>query len=467
MKRNNNGLLYGPEDKVPYFQSGLLGLQHVLAMDVYVPPLIIAGLLSMSVVQKTGFLQAAFLACGIGTILQTKFFMKIPVSQGPSFVPIGAVAGVYLANGGPNGGMATVLGSLVVGAILLVLLGVSGIYQKIINTLVPALVGGTIITCVGLSLLPSALNDNIFKASGNVSQNIEIAAITGGIMLLAITIGIRIPQLQRLFRVSSIIIALIAGTIAASMMGRFDWSSVNTAPWFSLPSFTSIHYGLHFSIPAIITFIVIYMVLTTETTGTWFAMSAVTGEEISKKQWNRGIIGEGLSCLVAALLGTTPMTGYSTNAGVISITGVASRRVFVSAGIWFIVLGFFGKLSAFLSAVPAPVIGGIFSIICVIIMLNGLNVIRYLDTNESSTYILGIPIVLTMAVILVPSKLISATPQMIQYLLGSPITIAAVSAIILNLVMGEHPSLAATKTTSDTATNEEKTAEGQKLAETK
>ncbi|GAF36115.1 xanthine permease [Lentilactobacillus farraginis DSM 18382 = JCM 14108] len=55
MQRKDNGLLYGPEDKVSYFQSGLLGLQHVLAMDVYVPPLIIAGLLSMSVVQKPVF----------------------------------------------------------------------------------------------------------------------------------------------------------------------------------------------------------------------------------------------------------------------------------------------------------------------------------------------------------------------------------------------------------------------------
>ncbi|MFK8797445.1 solute carrier family 23 protein [Lentilactobacillus parabuchneri] len=436
MKRNQNGLLYGPEDKVPVFQSGLLGLQHVLAMDVYVPPIIIAGLLSMSLAQKTGFLQAAFLACGIGTILQTKYFMKLPVSQGPSFVPIGAVAGVYLANGASHGGMATVLGSLIVGAILLILLGLSGIYQKIINTLVPAIVGGTIITCVGLSLLPSALNDNIFKAAGNINQNIEIAAITAFAMLVAITIGLRVPQLQRLFKVSSIIIALVVGTIAASMMGQFDWSVLNDASWISLPQFTSLHYGIHFSLPAILTFIVIYMVLTTETTGTWFAMSAVVDEKISKKQWNRGIIGEGLSCLFAALLGTTPMTGYSTNAGVVSITGVASRRVFVSAGLWFIVLGFCGKLSAFLSAVPAAVIGGIFSIICVIIMLNGLNVIRNLATDESTIYVLGIPIVLTMAVILLPAKVVSETPQIIQYLLGSPITIAALSAIIINLVMG-------------------------------
>lgn len=443
MDHKQNGLLYGPDDRVPAGQAGILGLQHVLAMDVYVAPIIMAGLLSMSVAQKTGFLQAAFIACGIGTILQTRFFMKLPVSQGPSFVPVGAVAGIYLANGGAHGGMATVLGSLVVGSFLLIALGVSGVFQKVISKLVPAIVGGTIITCVGLSLLPGALNDNVFEASGNINQNIIIAGTTGIVMLLAIILSIRVPQLKKVLKVSSIVIALIVGSVVATFMGRFDWSTVQQAQWFSLPQFTSLHYGLHFSIPAILTFVVIYLVLTTETTGTWFAMSAVTGEKITDKQWNMGIIGEGLSCLISALLGATPMTGYSTNAGVVSVTGVASKRVFVSAGIWFVILGFCGKLSAFFAAVPAPVIGGVYSIICVIIMLNGLNVIRFLNTGESAIYIIGVPIVLTMALVLIPSKVVSEAPQLIQYLLGSPITIAALSAIILNLLMSNKQTLTA------------------------
>ncbi|ANZ64694.1 xanthine/uracil permease [Secundilactobacillus paracollinoides] len=460
MNRNENGLLYGPDDKVSYTQSGFLGLQHVLAMDVYVAPLIMAGLLSMTLAQKTGFLQAAFIAAGIGTILQTKFFMKLPVSQGPSFVPVGAVAGVYLANGGVHGGMSTVLGSLVVGSLLLVILGVSGVFQKIINLLVPAIVGGTIITCVGLSLLPGALNDNIFHAGGNVNTNIIIAASTAAVMLLAIILSVRVPQLKKVLKVSSIVIALIAGSIVATAMGKFDWTPVQKAAWFALPQYTSLHYGLHFSLPAILTFVVIYMVLTTETTGTWFAMSAVTGEKITDKQWNRGIIGEGLSCLISALLGATPMTGYSTNAGVVSVTGVASKRVFVSAGIWFMVLGFCGKLSAFLAAVPAPVIGGVYSIICVVIMLNGLNVIRNLATSDSAIYVIGIPIVLTMAVVLVPSKVVSEAPQMIQYLLGSPITIGAISAILMNLFMSKSSKQTVKKseTAADSDTSVEATA---------
>jgi NCS2 family nucleobase:cation symporter-2 len=222
-----------------------------------------------------------------------------------------------------------------------------------------------------------------------------------------------------------------------------DWSTVLNADWFSLPKFTALHYGINFNLSAIITFIIIFVVLTTETTGTWFAMSAVTKEKISNKQWNHGIIGEGMSCLVSALLGSTPMTGYSTNAGVVSITGVASRRVFVAAGFWFILLGFFGKLSALLAAIPAAVVGGVFAVIVVIIMLSGLNVIGDLNMTGNKGYIIGVPIVMTLALVFLPDKVINDAPQMIQYLLGSPITVAAVTAVILNLVLNKKEAKSA------------------------
>lgn len=435
-----NGILIGPDDKIKTSQAGLLGLQHVLAMDVYVPPVILAGALSMGAADTSGLLQSTFLAAGIGTIIQTWLFMKMPVSQGPSFVPLGAASGIVLASGGVNQGMGTLIGASIIGALLLIVLGLSGMFQKIISALVPAIVGGTIITCVGLSLIPSALNDNVFEASGNVNQNILLASITALTLLVAVAISIRFPQLQRVFKTGSIILALLVGSGVAALMGRFDWQTVSSAPWFGLPSRTIFHYGVHFSLSATLTFIIIYAILTTETTGTWFAMGAVIDHKITDKQWNRGIIGEGISCLVAALSGTTPVTGYSTNAGVISITGIASKRVFIAAGLWFILLGFFSKVSAFLSAIPAAVIGGVFAIICVTIMLNGLNVIRRLKTNESDLYVIGLPIILTIALVLLPSKVMNEAPQMVQYLLGSPIAVAAVAAIILNLVMPKrHP----------------------------
>jgi len=449
MENNNkSSLLVGPDDKIGMGEAGFLGLQHVLAMDIYVPPIILASMMAMGLGDQMGLLQSTFLAAGIGTILQTFVFMKMPVSQGPSFVPLGAAAGVVLASGGIKGsGMGTLIGALLVGSVILIILGATGIFQKIINKLVPALVGGTIITCVGLSLIPTALNSNIFNAPGNINKNIILASVTALTLLVSVGISLKFPRVRRFFRTSSIILALGVGTIVSTMMGMFNWKEVADAAWFGFPQRTILHWGINFSPSAIITFIIIYAVITTETTGTWFAMGAVTSHEITPKQWNHGIIGEGLSCMVAALLGTTPVTGYSTNAGVISITGVASKRVFLFAGIWFSILGFFSKLSAFLAAIPAPVIGGVFAIITVTIMLNGLNVIRGLETTDRDLYIIGIPIVLTLALVLLPANVTKDAPQILQYLLGSPIAAAAIAAIILNLVMPKTtPSASKVKT---------------------
>lgn len=446
------GLMYGPNDKVSVFQSILLGIQHVLAMDVYVPPILIATAITVGLsaatqgAVKTSLVQATFLAAGIGTILQTKFFMKMPISAGPSFVPIGAIVGVAMSK---NGGMSTVIGSMIIGSVLLMLLGLSGIFEKIIEKFIPAVCGGTIITCVGLSLMPSALDDNIFGAKdASINQNVILASVTFITLLVMIVLGLYLPKLKRVLKVSSIIIALLVGSVVASWMGLFHWSIVANAPWIGLPKFNVLHYGVSFSWSAIITFIIIFAVLMTETTGTWFAMSAATGEHIDDQQWNHGMIGEGLNCFIASLIGASPVTSYSTNAGIISITGVASKRVFIAAGGWFIVLGLLNKVSAFLSAIPSAVIGGVFAVIAVIIMLNGLKVIKGLKTNERDYYIIGVPIILTMALILIPlmpqaKALVAKAPKLVQYLMSSPISISAIASILLNIIMPDNQKIQA------------------------
>lgn len=439
-------LMVAPDADISTGQAVLLVLQHLLAMDVYVVPIIIAGMLSLPLANKMGLIQATFLAAGVGTILQTGVFMKMPVTQGASFVPLGALAGIYMAAGRGTIGMATIFGSLIVGAFFVLFLGFTRAVPKLIHKFVPSLVGGTIITNVGLSLIPSALNDNIFQASGNLNINVLLGMITAGALVFCVIISLHFPQYNRIFRLGSILIALTVGTTAAALMGQFSFKSVLTAPWFSLPKFSLTSYGLHFSLSPILTMLIIYMVLMTETTGTWFAVSAVTGTKLTPQRINRGVFGEGISCLVSALVGSTPVTGYSTNAGIISITGVASKKAFISAGVWFILFSFVGKLSALLAAIPSAVIGGVFAIICSTIMLNGLRVVSQSHFAERDLYILGIPIILTLALVLMPSSLKNEVPTFAQYLLDSPIATAAITAIVLNQLLPENSQPKLSKT---------------------
>ena len=435
----STGLTVGVDQKVGVGQAILLGLQHVLAMDVYVPPFIIATSLALTGDVSTGLIQSTFLGAGIASLIQVLFFLRLPVCQGPSFVPVGAIIGLYAGTQGFD----SVFGACLVGAVCVILLGLSGLYKRAVHRFVPPIVSGTVIMIVGLTLLPSAFSSNIFieGAAGNgmsMGQNVILACVSACVMILFSMLGVYKPQMGKVFRICSVIIALAAGCVVAWGMGGLDLSSVAAAPLFSLPHIAFVNYGFAFDPSAILTMLVIFLVLLAETTGTWYAVSSVIGKPLSDEQINRGVIGEGIGCFVGAFMGTTPVTGYSTNAGIISITGVASRRVFVCAALWFVALSFIGKLSALIMAIPAAVIGGVFAVVCAIIMLNGFRQMKSEPLSERQLYIIGVPIAVAVGLLFIPDALVAGAPTLLQYLLDSPIAVSALVAIVLNKVLPER-----------------------------
>jgi len=431
MSKNKNHLTIGVEENIPFSQSLILGLQHVLAMDVYVPPFILATAIALSPGDAAGLIQSTFLGAGLASLIQVLFYLRLPVCQGPSFIPLGAIIGIYM--GSKN--LGTVLGASIVGAILVIILGYSGIYKYIVRNFIPSIVSGTIIMIVGLTLLPSAFVNNIYIEGNGLTmkQNILLAFITAASLIFFSSLGNYITsKLKRIFQISSVIISLGIGTFCAYLMGGFNTQGIKDASFFSMPKLLFLDYSIHFEISAIITMIIIYMVLLAETTGTWYAVSSVINKPLSDTQVNKGVIGEGIGCLAAALVGATPVTGYSTNAGIISITGVASRKVFVMASFWFIGLSFLGKLSAVINSIPSAVIGGVFSVVCIIILLNGFRVVKNLDFSERELYIIGVPLMFTIGLLFIPAELKASAPQLLQYLIGSPIAVGAIVAIIMN-----------------------------------
>lgn len=433
---NTQQLTVLPDEKISFGQSAFLGLQHVMAMDVYVVPFLIALLIGLQSGQSSALIQSTFIAAGIATIVQTYFCMKLPIAQGPSYVPLGAIVGIYAASGGGELGWSSVLGASLIGAILVIILGFTGLFNKIVKNFIPPIVGGTIIFVVGLSLMPVGLSSNIYNGAGaTINQNIYLALITATVLIVCVMIGSFFHQKGRIFRIVSVLIALIAGSIAAKFMEILDLSAVSQAKWFSLPQIPFSDFSFTFNASAIITMVIIYIVLMAETTGTWFAISNVIDQPLTDKQVNRGVIGEGIGCFVASFLGSTPVTGYSTNAGVISITGIASRRVFVAAGVWFVLFGFSGKLAALIAAIPSAVIGGVFVIVCGIIAISGLQVMKNVRIGEKEMYVIAVPMILTLALTLLPKDFLYSLPTTVQYLFGSPVATAAIAAIVLNKVL--------------------------------
>jgi Xanthine/uracil permeases len=425
----SSGLLVGVDDKIGTGKAFLLGLQHVLAMDLYIAPIIIAGLLGLSGGDTSFFIQMCFLATGIGTLIQTGIFMRLPVVQGPSYIPIGAMAAI-----GNKLGLAAMTGSLLPGALLIAVLGLPlKWFAKAVRKVIPPIVGGTVIMVVGVTLIPSAMN-SIFIAPGNLGNNVTIAGVSAAVLVVCMLLGSKLKRGGTLFRLLSVIVAIVVGTIVASFFGTVDFSPVRDASWFKFPELFP--FGTPtFDLSAVLTMAIVYLIVLIETTGTWFVVSSVTGSELTEKRLNRGAFGEGLGCFVGSVFGGSPMTGYSSNAGLIAVTGVASRMAIMAGGIILLALGLIPKLSVLITCIPEPVINGIFAIVCVAILMNGMKVIQPLKIDDRNMMIVGIPIALTLGLTVFPKDVLNTLPDIVNYILSSGTAVGAIAALVLNLVI--------------------------------
>lgn len=426
-KEETPQLVAGVNDKIPVGRSIILGLQHVLSMDLYIMPLILGSAIGLQGGELSFFLQMSFFACGIATLLQSGLFMKYPIVQGPSYVPLGALCMI-----GATMGIPTMIGSLIPGALLIILLGATKAFSKFIRKAIPPFIGGIIILIVGLTLVPTAVQ-GVFSTTGNLTVNSISGCVTFGTLLLCMILQYKLPD-NRVPHMFSVIIALAVGTLTACALGGADFSSVGSAAWFSLPQ--PLHFGVpQFNLEACLLMAVVYLFVLLDTTGTWFTVQAITGEPMEDERVDRGTIGEGLGCLAGAFFGGTPMTGYSSNAGLIAITKVASRRVVIAGGTILAALGFCPKLMAVITSLPTPVINGVFAMVCMTLISNGVKMIKDTVMDDRATMILGVSVMCGVSTMILPDEVVQAAPQFVQYFLSSGIAVGGTVAILLQLLL--------------------------------
>ncbi len=429
----NNSAELRIEEKVTNSQGAILGLQHVLLMNAYVVPVIIASILAFAPEQSSALIQSTFLASGITILLQATVFMKYPVVYGASFVPVSAIIGIYMMNGNNPAAWDTVVGACLVGAIVPCVLGLSKQFKKILDYLFPPLVGAIVVLTIGISLIPLALQSQIFAPS-NISfgGNIVVAFVTMLTMVIFSLLGSKAGFVGSFCRIGSGILALLAGTITSSFYTNLDFTAMNQQALISMPALPFLDFGISFDMSSILTMIILYLVMMTETTGTWFATSSTTNTELTEKRVNNGVLGLGISNIIAALLGTTPMSGYSSNVGVLAITNNHSRHVFKFVGGILIVIGFSGKLSAMIAVVPAAAIGGVFAMTSGIIAVAGIQILKGIEIGMREMYIIAISIIMAIGLNILPTGSLEVLPTVVQYILGSSIASTAIVAVILN-----------------------------------
>jgi len=435
-----------PNYMPPVYKAVPLGLQHVLAMFVsnVTPAIIICGAAGIGFGSDQGALgfpamtymiQMSMFFAGIATLIQTigigPVGAKLPIVQGTSFAFIPIM--IPLVAGKGEEALAVVMGGVLVGGLFRAFLG---LFIGKIRFALPPLVTGLVVTMIGLALVKVGIQ----YAAGGVPaigteeygslQNWTVAGI-----VIVVTLALKFYA-RGMVAISAVVIGLLVGYAVAAMMGMVSFGNVGRAASFSLPN--PLHFGLEFSVAAIIGFCLMGFVSAVETVGD---VSGITkggaGREATDKEIQGATFADGLGTAVSGVFGALPNTSFSQNVGLIAMTGLMSRHVVTIGALFLIAAGLIPKVGAIISTIPIEVLGGGVIVMFGMVVAAGMSMLSDVDWNRRNMVIFAIALSLGLGLQLEPGAL-QHLPSTWKVLATSGILPAALIAIVLNLILPEE-----------------------------
>ena len=360
----------GVGERLPLLETIPLSLQHLFAMfgsTVLVPILFHVNPATI------------LLFNGIGTLLYLVLCKgKIPAYLGSSFAflsPVFLVLAQYSYE-------AALGGFIIVGCVFCAVgLLIRAIGTNWIDVIFPPASMGAIVAVIGLELMPTAAG-----MAGLTAETPDMTTITVSILTLAITIVASVA-FKGFLSIIPILIGVVSGYIIAAACGIVDWSLVESASWFALPTF----YHPVFEPGAILIILPASLVVIAEHIGHLIVTGNIVGSNLTKDPGlDRSIFGNGLSTIISGFFGSTPNTTYGENIGVLAITRVFSTWVIGGAACFAILLSCLGKLAALIQSIPAPVMGGVSMLLFGLIAASGIRILveAKVDYNQPMNLLL-------------------------------------------------------------------------------
>lgn len=398
------------ERKRSTWQHIILAIQHVFAMfgaTVLVPAL--TGLDPAVALYTAGFGTLLFYIC-------TK--RKVPVFLGSSFAYIAAISHVVGSQGIAYAGG----GIIAAGVLYLILAGLVMLFGvDRIKSFFPPLITGTMIIVIGLTLSPGVIAGNIINYGVGAMWQKWVVVLVVLATMTAVSIFVK-----GFFKLTPILIGIVAGCIASAFFGFMDFTAVAQAPIFALPNFTF----PKFSLSAVSLIAPVAIVTFMEHIGDITTNGAVVGKDFFRDPGlHRTLIGDGVATIFAGFLGGPANTTYSENTGVLAVTKVYEPFILAIAAIFAIGLSLIGKLGAILQVIPPPVMGGVSILLFGMIASVGLRTL--IDAKVDLTKSRNLIIVSIMLVMGLSGVEFAIVPGVVL----SGMSLTALIGVILNKIL--------------------------------
>ncbi|MBJ8075227.1 xanthine permease [Bacillus cereus group sp. N12] len=415
------------------FKIASLGMQHMLTMyaGAIIVPLIVGGGLGLNQKELTYLVSIDLLMCGVATILQAlsnRFFgIGLPVVLGCTFTAVGPMIAI-----GKQYGVSSIYGAIIVAGLFVVIF--AKLFGKLVK-LFPPVVTGSVVTVIGVTLVPAAINDMAGGVGSKDFGSLENLALAFGVLLFII---IMYRFFDGFIRSISILLGLLVGTIVAAFMGKVSLQAVGEADWFH--GIQPFYFGTPtFELTPIITMILVACVGIVEATGVYFALSDICNKKIGEKELTKGYRAEGLAMVLGGIFNAFPYTTYSQNVGLVQLTGVRNRVIIYTCGGMLIVLGFIPKIAAITTIIPKSVLGGAMLAMFGMVMAYGIKMLSSVDFGkQENLLIVACSVGIGLGVTVVPT-LFSQLPENIRILTDNGIVLGSASAVLLNIVFNMVP----------------------------
>ncbi len=421
-----------------------LALQHLVAMIVgcVTPAIIISNVIGLASADRIILIQACLVMSAVSTLVQLfpiggRIGSALPVILGTSFAYLPSMQAIAEE----TGGIAAITGAMIVGGVIAVIFG---IFSEKIRKFFPPIITGTVVFTIGLSLYPTAVN-YMAGGTGNTAEliakkGLTTALIYGSWQNWAIAVITLVSVMlfnnhgKGVFKLASILLGMIVGYIIAAVCGMVDFSSIGSAAWFSIPK--PLHFGVTFEPSACIALGILFAINSVQAIGD-FTSTTIGGfnREPSDRELKGGIIAYGLTNILTAVCGGLPTATYSQNVGIVTTNKVVSRKVFTIAAGFIFLAGICPKFSAILTTIPQCVLGGATVTVFSTIAMTGMRLISSTELNARNTTIVGLSAALGVGIAQASSSL-SQFPASFTIIFGkSPVVIATIMAIVLNLIL--------------------------------
>ncbi|MEV5529598.1 nucleobase:cation symporter-2 family protein [Streptomyces prunicolor] len=422
------------DEKLPALKMATTGLQHVAAMyaGAVAPPLIVGAAVGLSGTELTFLTGACLFTAGLATFLQTigiwKIGARLPFVNGVTFAGVAPMTAIVASTKDKSDALPVIFGAVIVAGLLGFL--AAPFFSKAVRFF-PPVVTGTVITLIGVSLLPVAFG----WAQGPDPSAPDYGSRTYlGLAAATLVIVLVLRRFTRGFvKQIAVLLGLLLGTLLAIPFGATDFSPVADADVIGFPS--PFHFGApQFQLAAIISMCVVMVVSMTESTADMLALGEIVERPADERTIAAGLRADTLGSAISPLFNGFMCSAFAQNIGLVAMTRIRSRYVVATGGGFLVLMGLCPMAASLIAVVPRPVLGGAGVVLFGSVAASGIQTLVKAGLERDDNILI---VAVSLAVGIIPitaPDFYHAFPQTVRIVLDSGISTGCVAAVALNLV---------------------------------